>query len=137
MPTLSREEKETLISFDETPAEAVVFTYNKRWQTQLEKKLGIKPTMNNGYGGREYKVPKGRIRMPQAPKKLSAEQRRKMGQRLKDARLHKSAGSSKNNAVIKKSQGKTSGEGKSLHRPNPKPKNPQKSTNKKLAAQKR
>ena len=137
MPVLSREEKETVISFDETPAEAVVFTYNKRWQTQLEKKLGIKPTMNNGFGGREYKVPKGRIRMPQAPKKLSAEQRRKMGQRLKNARLQKSAVSSKNNAVIKKSEGNSSGEGKSSHRRGAKSKNQQKPINKKLVAQKR
>ena len=87
---LSRDEMETLISFDETPAEAVIFTHNKRWQEHLEKRLGLKPVMNNGVGGKEYHLPKSRIPLPRAPKKLSPEQREKLGQRLRDARLQKS-----------------------------------------------
>ena len=84
------EEKETLISFDETPADALIFTYNKRWQTHLEKKLGLKPIMNNGFGGKEYRIPKKKIRMPLASRKLSAAQRKEMGKRLKRARHQKS-----------------------------------------------
>jgi len=87
---LSNEEKETLISFDETPAEAVIFTYNKRWQIHLEKKLGLKPVLNNGYGGKEYHIAKRRIPLPRAPKNLSPEQKKKMGERLQKARHQKS-----------------------------------------------
>jgi len=32
MSVLMNEEKETIISFDETPADAVIFTYNRAWQ---------------------------------------------------------------------------------------------------------
>lgn len=87
---LSNEEKETIITFDETPNEATIFTYSKRWQTHLEKRLGLKPVSNNGYGGKEYHIAKRRIPMPRVPKRLSAEQRKKMGERLQKARLQKS-----------------------------------------------
>ena len=87
---LSNEEKETIITFDETPADAVIFTYNKRWQTHLEKKLGLKPIFNNGYGGKEYHIPKKRISLPRTLRKLSPEQRKKMGERLQKARHQKS-----------------------------------------------
>ena len=93
--SLSKEEKETIISFDETPADAVVFTYNRAWQRHIEKKLGVKPMLNNGFGGKEYHISKSRIRMPLAPRKLSAEQKRKLAQRLTKARLQKSPNSSK------------------------------------------
>lgn len=88
--SLSNEEKETLISFDETPTDAVIFTYNRRWQKHLEEKIGLKPTLNNGFGGKEYHIAKSRIPMPRAPRKLSPEQRQKAGQRLKEARRQKS-----------------------------------------------
>jgi len=35
MPALTNDEKETLISFDETPNDSVIFTYNKAWQSNL------------------------------------------------------------------------------------------------------
>lgn len=92
---LSREEKETLISFDETPADGVIFTYSRAWQNHLEKKLGLKPTFDNGYGGKEYHIAKNRISMPRAPRKLSSEQKRKLGERLKKARQQKSPRRSK------------------------------------------
>lgn len=94
MSLLSNEEKETLISFDETPADAVIFTYNKRWQKHLEQKLGLKPVLNNGYGGKEYHIAKRRISLPRAPQKLSPEQRKKMGERLQKGRHQKSPNSS-------------------------------------------
>jgi len=79
---LQADEKETLISFDETPADAVIFTYNRRWQAHLEGKLGLKPIMNNGFGGKEYQLPKGMIKLPRAPRKLSDTAKRKLAERL-------------------------------------------------------
>jgi hypothetical protein len=87
---LTNEERETLISFDETPAEAVIFTYNKRWQTHLEKRLGLKPVFNNGYGGKEYHIAKNRIPLPRTQRKLSPEQKKKIAQRLQRGRQQKS-----------------------------------------------
>jgi len=110
---LSNEEKETLISFDETPADAVIFTYNKAWQKQIEQKLGIKPTMNNGYGGKEYHIPKKRIRMPQPARILSPEQREKLAKRLAQHRNQKSIIRSKNTTGLSVSQAKTISEGNS------------------------
>ena len=97
---LSNEEKETLISFDETPAEAVIFTYSQRWQVHLEKKLGLKPTMDNGCGGKEYHIAKKRIPLPRVPRKLSPEQRQKMGERLRKARRQKSPNPSGNTTAL-------------------------------------
>ena len=64
MPALTNDEKKTLISFDETPDDSVIFTYNKAGQSNLENRLGLRTTMDNGCGGKEYRVPKKRIRMP-------------------------------------------------------------------------
>lgn len=83
---LSNEDKETVIRFDETPGKAVIFTYNKTWQSHLEKKLGLKCIFDNGHGGKEYEIDKKRIPMPRAPKKLSPEQRKKLSERLTKAR---------------------------------------------------
>jgi len=88
--TLTNEEKETIITFDETSADAIVFTYNKTWQKHIEQRLGIQPSMNNGSGGREYKVPKSRIKPPRAPLQLSAEQRQKLSDRAHRALHQKS-----------------------------------------------
>lgn len=87
---LSNEEKETIINFDETSAPAHIFTYSKTWQTHLEKRLGLKPIRDNGFGGKEYEIDKHRIRPPRAPMKLSAEQKRKTADRLLRGRRQKS-----------------------------------------------
>ncbi len=84
--TLSNYEKETIINFNEAENVATIFTYNKSWQKHLEKKLGLKPTTDNGYGGREYQIPKKRIRPPRAPVELSAEARAKLADRLHQSR---------------------------------------------------
>jgi len=97
---LSNEEKETLISFDETPAEAIIFTYSQRWQKRLEGRLGLKPVFNNGYGGKEYHIAKSRIPLPRVPRKLSPEQKEKMAERLRKARHQKSSNSLGNNAAV-------------------------------------
>ena len=102
---LTNEEKETIITFDETPADAIVFTYNKAWQKHIEQRLGIKPSMNNGAGGREYKVPKSRIKPPRAPLQLSAEQRQKLSDRARQAFRQKSPNRSQKPVAPHKSEG--------------------------------
>lgn len=102
---LTNEERETLISFDETPADAVIFTYSKAWQAHLENRLGLKATMDNGYGGKEYRVPKKRIRMPLVPRRLSTEQRRELGERLRKARQQKLPDSRSGNVITMKYRG--------------------------------
>ena len=71
-PSLSAEERETIIRFDETTSPASVFTYNRRWQEHIEKKLGVKPDWSNHHGGKEYSISKSRISVPRAPRKYSA-----------------------------------------------------------------
>jgi hypothetical protein len=85
---LSSYEKETIINFNEAEAEASIFTYNKAWQRHLEQKLGLKPTMDNGYGGKEYQIDKKRIPMPRAPRQLSLEAKARLVKRLADARYN-------------------------------------------------
>jgi hypothetical protein len=70
---LSRYERETIINFNEGEDIASIFTYNKSWQRHLESKLGLKPIMDNGFGGKEYQISKKRIPMPRLQKRLSAE----------------------------------------------------------------
>jgi len=96
---LTNEERETLISFDETPSEAVIFTYNKRWQKHLEERLGLKPVFNNGYGGKEYHIAKNRISMPRVPRKLSPKQRKEAAERLQKAHRQKSPNRLGNNTA--------------------------------------
>jgi hypothetical protein len=69
--SLTAEEQETIIRFDESQGLASVFTYNRRWQKHLEEKLGLKATFKNTKGGREYELPKSRILLPRAPRKVS------------------------------------------------------------------
>jgi len=116
---LTNEERETTINFDETPADAVIFTYSKRWQRHIEQKLGIKSHMNNGYGGREYYVPKSRLRLPQPKRVLTPEQREqkvKMGKRLAGQRHQKSLISAGNTITNHTKKVKTSSEGKDTAR---------------------
>ena len=80
---LTAYERETIINFSEGEDMANIFTYNKSWQQHLEKKLGLKPTMDNGWGGKEYEIPKKRIKPPRAPVKLSAEARAKLSERMR------------------------------------------------------
>ncbi len=64
-------EQETLISFAKGENKANIFTYEKAWQKHLEGKLGLKPIRDNGFGGREYELPKRLIRPPRAPRALT------------------------------------------------------------------
>ena len=101
---LSLSERETIILFNETREPATIFTYNRKWQQHLEKKLGLKLVMNNGFGGKEYKIDKKRIPMPRAPRKLSAEQKKAVVARLSKARLSRG-----NASAVLNQKNKTSG----------------------------
>ena len=81
---LSSYEQETINKFNKGEAVAYIFTYEKTWQQHLEKKLGLKPIMDNGFGGKEYEIEKKRIRPPRAPVRLSAEARARLTKRMKD-----------------------------------------------------
>ena len=79
---LTNWERETIITFNEEEKIAYLWTYNKTWQRQLEEKLGLKPTLVNGRGGKEYELPKKMIKMPRAPKNLTPQQRKDIADRL-------------------------------------------------------
>ena len=80
---LSSYEKETIINFNEAEPTAYIFTYNKRWQKHLESKLGLKPTIDNGFGGKGYQIDKKRVKPPRAKRQLSLETRAKLVKRGK------------------------------------------------------
>ena len=79
---LSAYEQETIISFNKAEDVAYIFTYEKTWQQHLEKRLGLKPTMDNGFGGRGYELPKSRIKPPRISRKLSDSAKKKLAERL-------------------------------------------------------
>jgi hypothetical protein len=51
-------------------------------QKHLEGRLGLKPVMDNGFGGKEYELPKSRIKLPKAPRRLSDSARKELTERL-------------------------------------------------------
>jgi len=109
---LSNYEQETIINFNKDEAIAHIFTYEKTWQQHLENRLGLKPTMDNGFGGKEYEIDKKRIRPPRAPVRLSAEARAKLANRL-----HQSRDSvSPNTKLQAKSQAKRQNKGNTINR---------------------
>ena len=79
---LTSYEQETIIGFNKAEDTAYIFTYEKTWQKHLEGKLGLKPIMDNGFGGKEYKLPKSRIKPPRAPRRLSDSAKIKLAKRL-------------------------------------------------------
>jgi len=79
---LTSYEQETIITFNKEEKIAYIFTYEKSWQKHLEKKLGIKPLYDNGFGGREYEIDKKRISPPKAPRKLSDSAKKNLAERL-------------------------------------------------------
>lgn len=79
---LSAYEQETIINFNKEGSIAYIFTYERTWQKHLEQRLGLKPLMNNGFGGKEYQLPKGLISMPRAKRQYSEQTKKKMAARL-------------------------------------------------------
>jgi len=57
-------EQETVINFNKAEKIAYIFTYEKTWQNHIEKRFKIKPVYDNGHGGKEYELPKDRIKKP-------------------------------------------------------------------------
>jgi len=76
------------------------------------EKLGLKPTMDNGFGGKEYEIDKKRIRPPRAPVRLSLEARAKLSERLRQSRDF----TSQNTRLQAKSEAKKQNKGKTINR---------------------
>jgi len=74
---LSGYELETIINFNQGENVAYIFTYEKTWQKRLEQGLGLKPTMVNDSGGKEYKLLKSLIAMPRQKGSTRRRQKRK------------------------------------------------------------
>ena len=85
---LNREEQETIINFNKAEDMASIFTYEKRWQKHLEKRLGLRPIKDNGFGAREYLLDKHLLRLPQPKRKreMTKEEKEKIATRLRSAR---------------------------------------------------
>ncbi len=111
---LSSFEQETIINFNKAEDIAYIFTYEKTWQQHLEKRLGLKPTMDNGFSGKEYEIDKRRIRPPRAPVRLSAEARAKLTKRMKDMSQKRSLSSKTTVATVKPDK-KTQNKGNSTN----------------------
>lgn len=90
MSSIQPVDKETIINFNESEKEAYIFTYSKKIQKHFEQVLKINPNYTNSHGGKEYTIDKSRIPLPRKPRKLSAEARNNIGERLKNAREVKS-----------------------------------------------
>ena len=84
---LAKWAQETIINFNKEEKIAYIFTYEKTWQKHLESKLGLKPTMVNRFGGKEYQIDKKRIKMPRALRKLSAKRRKQLSDALTERHL--------------------------------------------------
>ncbi|MFC2051976.1 hypothetical protein ACFLT4_04535 [Chloroflexota bacterium] len=84
---LTNYEQETIINFNKEEKIAHIFTYEKAWQKHFEGRLGLKPLYDNGFGGREYELPKKMIKPPRAPRKLSDSAKRKLTERLHQSRV--------------------------------------------------
>ena len=80
-------EQETIINFNKAEDVAYIFTYEKTWQKHLEGRLGLKPVMDNGFGGKEYELPKSRIKPPRAPRRLSDSTKKRLAERLRQKRV--------------------------------------------------
>jgi hypothetical protein len=67
---LSAYERETIINFNEGEDTAYIFTYSKPWHRHLEG-LGLKPTHDNGFGGKDCELPKKWVKLPRKPRRVS------------------------------------------------------------------
>ena len=84
---LTNYEQETIINFNKAEDTAYIFTYEKTWQKHFEAKLGLKPVMDNGFGGRSYELLKKMIKPPRVPRKLSDSAKKKLAERLHGNRV--------------------------------------------------
>ena len=82
---LTREEKETIINFNEGDSMVNVFTYDGRWQRRM-KEMGIEPIRTEGKA-KEYEFPKKWLRLPVKPRQLTQDERDRRRKSLKFAQL--------------------------------------------------
>jgi len=108
--TLTSYEQETIINFNKEEKMAYIFTYEKTWQKHLEGKLGLKPVMDNGFGGKGYELSKKMIKPPRAPRKLSDSAKKKLVERLHGNRVL----SAKNLVPVGKSAARKQNKGNSI-----------------------
>lgn len=88
---LTAYELETVVNFNKTKDDAVIFTYEKSWQKHIEKRMGIKPFLDNDFGGKSYKVPKKLIRKPSVKRIFTDEQRNAVRERFAKTRVSKTS----------------------------------------------
>ncbi len=85
--TLTGYEQETIIVFNKEVKIFYISTSEHKWQKDLEKKLGLKPVTDNGYGGREYQLDKKLMKPPRAPRRLSNSAKKELAERLHGNRV--------------------------------------------------
>ena len=81
--TLTNQERETIIVFNEADDTAIVDTCNKGWINKLDKLVASSPKIIEGRTdefGKRYLLPKSWIKV-RAPRELSDEERLKLKQR--------------------------------------------------------
>ena len=88
---LTADEQETIVQFCKGGTMASIFTYEQTWQKHLEAKLGLKPVLNNGYGGKAYELLKAAVPMPRAKRRYSEATKKKMATRLAKYRARQKA----------------------------------------------
>jgi len=110
--TLTNYEQETIINFNKAEDIAYIFTYERTWQKHLEERLGLKPVIDNGFGGKGYEIDKQRIRPPRASKKLSTSAKKKLAERLHGNRVL----SAQNLVTVEKSDIESKNKGNSMLR---------------------
>ena len=112
--TLTKYEQETIMNyFNKVEDVAYIFTYERIWQRHLEKKLGLKLVMDNGFGGRGYELPKKMIKPLRMPKELSSSAKGKLVERLHGNRVL----SVENLVPVGKSDTKSKDKDRSMSRP--------------------
>jgi hypothetical protein len=86
---LSAYEQETIINFNKEEDLAHIFTYQRTWQKHLELKLGLKPILDNGFGGKGYRIDKHLIPVPRAKRQYSPAEKKRKAVRLANIRRRK------------------------------------------------
>ena len=82
---LSREEQETIISYNQLDEDAHVFTYDRALMNRLDQISRKSPTVimvSSGDGWREYVCPKKLVTV-KTPRQLSEEQKQRMAERAR------------------------------------------------------
>jgi len=88
---LTAYELETVVNFNKSKDDAVIFTYDKSWIRHIEKRMGIKAFLDNGFGGKSFNVPKKLIRKPSVKRVFTDEQRNAARERFAKTRAAKTS----------------------------------------------